>query len=283
MARLVLVTHEFDRFVTWRRRWPPRSSRYLLFDVLRELQKLGHSWRVTKGPNPIQGDVALLHVDSTIVEEKYLALRVHYPRTMNFDTADISKRAISRVRLVRGDSWPGPVIVKGNLKSEGSMEATHNGRARRAGRALPHPHVPAALPYQVFDRLDDVDDATWGNPHVVVERFLPEIEEDGSYVVHSWIFMGARERCTRLVAPDPIVKAGKAIRFGPTDVPLQLRAERERLKFDFGKFDFVIHDGEPILIDANRTPGIAQPILSLMKAGARNLAEGLDEILRDGA
>ena len=279
MARLVVVTHEFDRFVAWRRQWPPRTSGYLLFDVLRELQKLGHSWRVTTGPNPVEGDLALLHVDSTVVEEEYLALRTNYRRTMNLDTVDISKRTVSRLRLDQGDSWPGPVIVKGNLNAQGLPEVKHNGRAMRAGRPQPHSHAVAVGAY-VVDHLADVHERVWGSPHLVVERFLPEIEEDGCHVIRSWIFMGSRERCTRLVAPDPIVKAGKAIRFGPVEVPEELRAERERLKFDFGKFDFVIHQGVPILIDANRTPGIATPILSLMKAGARNLAEGLDEILR---
>ena len=60
MARLVVVTHEFDRFAMWRKKWPPRSSNYLLFDVLVELKKLGHSWRATIGPNPLHGDMALL-------------------------------------------------------------------------------------------------------------------------------------------------------------------------------------------------------------------------------
>jgi hypothetical protein len=29
---------------------------------------------------------------------------------------------------------------------------------------------------------------------------------------------------------------------------------REALGFDYGKFDYVEHDGEPILLDANKTP-----------------------------
>lgn len=282
MARLVVVTHEFDRFVIWRKRWPSRTSLYLLFDVLREVEKLGHSWRVTAGPNPVKGDVALMHVDCTVVDEAYLALRSHYPRTYNFDTGDISKRTVSLLRVMKGDSWPGPVIVKANLNAQGSMEAKHNGRAARAGRPLPHPGAPVTGPYEVFERLDDVDEEVWSNPDLVVERFLPEID-DGAYVIRSWIFMGNRERCTRLVAPNQIVKAGKAIRYGPVEVPTELRAERDRLKFDFGKFDFVIHDGKPILIDANRTPGTALAILPLIKAGVRNLAEGLDEMLRGRA
>ena len=37
--------------------------------------------------------------------------------------------------------------------------------------------------------------------------------------------------------------------------------------------------GEPVLLDANRTPGVARAIQPLMKEGARNLAEGLHELL----
>jgi hypothetical protein len=91
--------------------------------------------------------------------------------------------------------------------------------------------------------------------------------------------MGSRERCTRVVTPDQVSKAGGILRHGPSEIPDQLRRERERLGFDFGKFDFVIHDGEPVLLDANRTPGIARRLQSQMEEGARNLARGLDELL----
>ena len=40
-----------------------------------------------------------------------------------------------------------------------------------------------------------------------------------------------------------------------------------------------MHDGEPVLLDANRTPGVARAIESLVKEGARNLAEGLNELM----
>jgi hypothetical protein len=283
MARLVVVTHEFDRFVVRRKRWLPRASPYLLFDVLREIEKLGHSWRITTGPNPLDGDAALLHVDCTVVDEAYLALGGHYARTFNFGTGDISKRAVSRTLLEKGGDWMGPVIVKANLNAQGWMETRHNERAARVGRPLPHPAAPMTGPYQIVARLADVDQEVWSNPDLVVERFLPEIDEAGGYALRCWIFMGNRERCTRMVAADPIVKAGAVTRFGAVEVPAELRAERERLKFDFGKFDFVIHDGRPILIDANRTPTRAAPLKGLTKAGAPLLAEGLDAMLRGWA
>ena len=93
------------------------------------------------------------------------------------------------------------------------------------------------------------------------------------------MFLGPRERCTRFVTEDRISKAAGVLSYEPTEVPPKLRAERERLGFDFGKFDFVMHDGEPVLLDANRTPGTAAAIREMMKKGARNLAEGMHELL----
>ncbi len=114
--------------------------------------------------------------------------------------------------------------------------------------------------------------------HLVVEKFLPE-REGKHYVLRTWVFMGSKERCTRQVASDPIVKAGKVLRYERAEVPNALRAERARLSFDFRKLDFVMHAGEPVLLDANRTPGIAAAIRPLMKAGAPLLVEGLAELI----
>jgi len=281
MATLVIVTHEYDVFAYRRGAADaPLISPYLLFDVLKELETLGHRWRVTRGANPVGGDLALLHVDATIVDEQYLSLGSHYPRTINFGTGDITKRKVSRLLLSRDDSWDGPVLVKANLNNSGIMEDLHNRGALRAGRPLPHPGVRKADPYTVFERLDDIDEQIWDDPALVVERFMPEMDESGGYVLRTWVFMGPRERCTRMVTSTWLSKAADVIRHEPIEVPEPLRAERQRLNFDFGKFDFVMHDGVPVLLDANRTPGIAQAIRPMMKAGARNLAEGLDALVR---
>src|SRR5213075_2863129 len=146
MARIVIVTHEFDLFF-YRKGSPqaPVHGRYMLYDVLRLLEPFGHDYALTRGPNPIPGDVAILHVDSTVVPAEYLALRAQYPRTLNFGTADISKRAISRHLLAPGDDWPGPVIVKSNLNCNGTGEAIHNVRALAAGRPEPHPNLAKGM------------------------------------------------------------------------------------------------------------------------------------------
>jgi hypothetical protein len=262
MARLVVVIHEFDVFRIQVRSTGKIGSPYLLFDVLKQLESLGHSVHVSRGPEPANGDAALLHVDSTIVEQPYLDLASHYPRTINFGTGDISKRATSRLLLAKGNSWDGPVIVKSNLNNGATMEDQHNREAARMGLPPPHPGVAKAESYRILDSLSDVEDAVWRDRTLVVERFLPEEDEEGGYVLRTWVS-----------------KAGAILRYAPAEVPDALRRERERLGFDFGKFDFVIHDGKAVLLDANRTPGVARRLQSVMDEGARNLAEGLSELL----
>jgi hypothetical protein len=274
------VTHEFDDFVHWQfLPRPRRKPRYLLFEVLRRFEALGHSWRLATGTRPISGDVALLHVDSTIIAPEYLDLRSHYPLALNFGTGDLSKATISQMQVLPSDRWRGAVVVKSNLNYRGLVEEMQNERAARARRPLPHPGLKTGGEYRMFDRRDDVPDCVWSDPGLIVERFVPEIDPDGHYVHRSWIFMGGRERCTRYIAPHWMVKVTDALSYEPAEVPEQLRAERERLNFDYGKFDFVIHDGEPILLDANRTPGLARRNAPLSRAGAQNLAEGLHELV----
>jgi hypothetical protein len=72
------------------------------------------------------------------------------------------------------------------------------------------------------------------------------------------------------------VKAGSATRYEfIDDVPESLRAERERLGFDFGKFDFVYHDGKAILLDANKTPVMARS--TEITPRLLHLADGLND------
>ncbi len=282
MAKIVIVTHEFDVFARLDAATGELKSPYLLFDVLKHAEDLGHHWEVTTGPRPVEGDVAVLHVDASVVSDEYLALAAHYPAAINFGTGDITKRRVSRQLLAPDEPWEGPVILKANLNCGGMAEVVHNRRARNAGLPVPHAGIKPVEHYQVLDDVSKVPDEIWGDKALVVERLMPERDDDG-FAFRTWVFMGSHERCTRFVTPKLIGKAADALRFEPIEVPKELRAERERLGFDFGKFDWVMHDGAPILLDANRTPGTARAIEGLMSAGAANLAEGLDELVRQRA
>jgi len=151
---------------------------------------------------------------------------------------------------------------------------------KRRNRPLPHPGVKRT-PYRILDSKDDVESAVWYDPSLIVERFITEPDISGGFAFRTWVFMGSHERCTRFVGPKPIGKAGDAVKHEPVEVPTELRSERERLGFDFGKFDWIMHDGRAVLIDANRTPGTARSIEGFMSAGSRNLAEGLDGLIRE--
>ncbi|HEY7006528.1 MAG TPA: hypothetical protein VH392_08595 [Sphingomicrobium sp.] len=279
MATLVVIIHEFDHFLMRESAEGPITSPYLLFDVLRHLETLGHRFRISKGLEAENGDAALLHVDATIVDQEYLDLGKRYPLALNFRTGDISKRRISRILLSKDDPWAGPVIVKANYNNRAVIEDLHNRRAARAGKPAPHAGVSVGQTYAVLESLADVPDEDWSNPSLVVERFIAEQDEDGNFALRTWVFMGTRERCTRFLTTDRISKAADVISYESVEVPPQLRPERERLGFDFGKFDFVMQGGEPVLLDANRTPGTARAIRDLMDKGAINLAEGLHGLL----
>ena len=63
----------------------------------------------------------------------------------------------------------------------------------------------------------------------------------------------------RLVSSRPIVKAANIVRRDyDLPIPDKLRAMREELGFDYGKFDYVVADGEVALLDANRTPTVGR-------------------------
>jgi hypothetical protein len=51
---------------------------------------------------------------------------------------------------------------------------------------------------------------------------------------------------------------------------------RKAMKFDYGKFDYVIHEGQALLLDANKTVGAANyPSTPQRVADRRYRAEGL--------
>jgi hypothetical protein len=58
-----------------------------------------------------------------------------------------------------------------------------------------------------------------------------------------------------------------------------LREQRRRLGFDFGKFDFVMHQGRAVLVDANRTPGSIRGMSPELAKGTLNLVEGLEAFI----
>jgi hypothetical protein len=224
----------------------------------------------------VPADVALLHVDLSVVPGAYRRLAERYRRVVNGRVLDIRKRSVSRLVVDREGPDPGPVIVKTDWNCGGLREfrlgylespiarALHRlDRGDLTARALSRVEARRSwrrrrvLPvgaYRVYAGRSEVPAGVWENPNLVVERFVAE-REGPDYCCRHWLFFGDREVHRRTVASDPVVKARARLSRLPDPVPDELRRIRERLGFDYGKFDYGLVDGEVVLYDANRTPG----------------------------
>ena len=131
--------------------------------------------------------------------------------------------------------------------------------------------------YQIFPSLRQVPKAIFINPSLVVERFLPEFENE-LYHLRIYQFLGSRGYCVRLGSREPIVKAQSVVTREEIAVPEEIVALRAELGLDYGKMDFVVRDGRVILFDVNRTPGLILPS-ERMQASAAKLAPGLEAFL----
>lgn len=279
MAHIVAILHEFDIWVARRGLLRRGSPRYMLFDVLEALRQRGHKVGLAHGPDPDrEGDAAILHVDATVVAPDYVEVGRRFPVCLNLGATDISKRRVSDALLRPGDAWDGPVLVKSNLNSLGLPERGLNRRARRSRQPEPFPDARPVDRYRIYGSTAEVPPVLFDDPRLSVERFVPERDPNG-FACRAWVFCGEAERCTRYVSPDWNVKAGNAAAREPAPVPAEMRRRRRELGFDYGKFDFVLHRGRPMLLDANKTPGRPAHMQAYLAQGAASLAEGFERML----
>ena len=273
MAHIVLITHVYDNF---------RDRDFLLRSLAGNWLDAGHDVSLAEGPDGWpDADAAVMHVDLSVVPAAYAEAAKRYAVVINGAAVDVRKRRVSRNLVTRHDDWTGPVMIKTDLNFSGIPEkraAECFRRDRKPADLPPGPIVSTTRPYPVLGSANEVPDDVWDNPGFVVERFLPEQDEHG-YWVRAWVFFGDRERCTRYRGTHPIVKSETIVAREPAPVPDELRAERARLGFDYGKFDFVVRDGRAILFDANRTPSAPPPSPEIDASNA-HLAGGLEFLLR---
>ena len=248
MAHIVILTHTFDEFML---------RGYLLRELSGHWTTQGHQVCVTEGlENWPDADIAVLHLDLSLIPDAYVRASKRYPRVINGAALDIRKRLVSKIILQRDDDWTGPVIVKTNLNRGGIPEMRYFQMLKNAGLRSPISQegmVFSQQPYMIHASKEEVAPSMWEHEGIVVERFLPESAPSG-YAMRLWMFLGQAERCVRLLGTDPLIKSGGIVGREVIAVPDEMRAERERLGFDYGKFDFVMHEGRALLLDANRTP-----------------------------
>ncbi len=217
-------------------------------------------------------DLAIVHLDLSVVPENYLAFANRYPIVLNGKVRDIRKSTFSTHLVRRGDAWRGPVIVKTERNYAGHPEAIR-GLPRVDGKGL-QPLFRSPLDYKIFSQIQKVPDVVFDMPDLVVQRFLPEME-GGLFHVRTYQFLGDRDSCSREGANHPIVKSETHV-FSESVTPHPDIVElREKLNFHYGKFDYVLHNGEAILLDINKTTGVSWPPSPSIEAERCNIAQGL--------
>ncbi|MEX2297856.1 MAG: hypothetical protein WD715_10595 [Dongiaceae bacterium] len=200
-------------------------------------------------------DAAMVHVDLTFIPPVFSECAALYPVALNGRVTDISKRRICTTLVGPDDSYDGPVMVKTDLN--------HRGRVEQRWRGYQPPDLSWVLPtgaYRVFDRKRDVPTRVWSEPALVVQRL--HVQRIGDrYQLNQWFFLGDRDIVSVWESSEPYVKRETVLHRPPFsyEVPDAIRRRRAELDFDYGKFDYVIEDGEAVLLDANMAPdnGIA--------------------------
>jgi hypothetical protein len=233
-------------------------------------------------------DLLLVHVNLSVVPGEYLKFAARYPIALNARVGDIRKSAISRNLVRPGAAWEGPVIVKSNLNYGGQPEETLGGNwleqrfpmwrsiVRRSAKVLgwyrPMAHWQS---YQVFASMREVPRSWLRSRQLVVEKFRPE-REGGLYHLRIYQFLGDRYSCSRLASSGPVVKAQNSLRIERVEPHPEILAWRKRLGIDYGKLDYVVDDGEVVLLDVNKTTGASRHMADAdLPAMRRYLAEGL--------
>lgn len=276
--RVTLLLHEDDP-------WPAGPS-YFAAGLVEAWQEIGLEARVHKGLREVpREDLVLPHIDRTVTPPAYARVIDALPRVVNRGVHDISKRRVSQELLGPADAWDGAVIVKTDRNHGGRPERVHDRAHRGLGRRLRDrwrrtrrrhdvlEDIAAGGGYRVFEHVHDVPDRAWHDERLVVERFLPE-QEGTTYFLRWYLFLGTHYRSMRVGSPDPLVKSASVTsRAWSVPVPDEVLALRRRWGLDFGKIDFVLHEGRAVIFDVSRTPSDLPPPERL--AACRPYARGV--------
>jgi hypothetical protein len=287
---LAILTHWTDDF---------RVAGALVKLMIPRWEAVGFRVVVVTDKDPfVPADVALLHVDLSVIPDSCRRLAERYPVVLNGRVLDIRKRAFSRLVLERTEPYDGEVIVKTDWNCGGGRELRRGILESRMGpvlrrlkieesvyrkmkklealRPLQRRRVVSVGHYPVFPDRSAVPEGVWDNPNLVVERFVPE-RIGSDYCCRSWVFFGSAGVTRRVIAPHAVARANARLEETCDPIPEELRAIRAQMGFDYGKFDYGIVDGKAVLYDVNRTPGMAlyEPYCGRYGPMAEVLSEGL--------
>ena len=287
MKRILILMHEYQR---------SRAQNYLIDALAKVWQSWGLEVTYAFGVKErTAADLLIPHIDLTQTPPEYIEFIQSYPAATNRTVFDISKRSFG-ANLLRGDEeYCGPVIVKTNCNGSGVPEHRlfqyHHpllAGLRRKGVPLAERLLGRRFAWQtmlrgypIYNSLAEVPAGVFKNPALVVERFLPENEGERYFMRH-YLFLGDHCRSVRVEGLGPFLKRAscKLVDEG-LEVPAPVLELRQRLGMDYGKIDYVVHEGQAVILDVNRTVGVpGGPELTARTVA--DLVEGICSLLPGG-
>jgi len=215
----------------------------------------------------VPADVLIVHIDFSIVPKEYLDYASNYPIVLNGQLANICKSGFSEGLLDSKSDWSGKVIVKSNLNHGGIQEQIYNSTLRKPHIDLywrviskvkriigREPLFSDPYDYKIFDNIGMVPKYWFHSSNAIIEKFVPEIENN-LYHIRMFQILGDHWICERLASPNPIVKGGNCVKVEIVEPEKEVFEWCKELKLDYGKLDYVVHNGKPILLDVNKTIG----------------------------
>ncbi len=240
----------------------------------------GHTCTVLCGTKKyIPADLLFLHIDLSVVPKKYLKFSKKYPVVINGEVQDIRKSVCSQAVLGHDTDYSGPVIVKSTLNYYGLPELKRS--RNRISRWFMRKRI--FLEYEIYDDYKKVPKDIVNNSNLVIEKFLPETDGENYYIRH-YTFLGDCESWTRRTSKHPLIKAKNTIEIKQVSPNPKIIELRKKMKFDYGKFDYLVYNGEPILIDVNKTIGAGSTHKSMKKglvSPAEYLASGISTFINN--
>jgi hypothetical protein len=241
---------------------PPGAPHHIVSEIAAHLEKRGIRIVQLYGPDRFEpADAVFMHVDLSVVPQRYLDLAARYPLQINARARDIRK-SVSADGLVGRDSrYDGPVIVKSDLNYGGVPEYKERALPQRIAsrvRKIVDPRAASTLltkhDYRIYPSLAEVPMAAFRGDNVV-QKLVTE-QAGGKNVLREYYFLGDLHYQSIEQSAATIITEDEHQGCEPFAPPARLISLRERLSLDYGKIDFVMADGEPFVFDVNKTMGL---------------------------
>lgn len=226
----------------------------------------------------VPADVVIVHIDLSVVPQHYIEFAGRYPKAINTRCVDIRKSRFSRVLVDEHSGWTGQVMVKSDLNCGGQAEKVFGAEWPGADEG---PVYGKPLGRTLYPNLAAVPAKLRGLRDVVIERFVPERLPGGRYGVRFHIKLGERVLSLRQSSDHYIVRTEHDSRIEVAEPDPFAHEWCEEHGIDFGKLDYVVHDGEPILLDVNKTQGggLLNSYPKVLTPHLPELARGIESFL----